>query len=130
MAGLLLPAGGHKGYGLALMWEVLTGVLSGGPRFGADVTPIDEPGSPQSVSLLMVAVDPDRGIGGEVFRGRVDELITRLKASPPARGADSVSVPGERSSGTAVVRRATGISIPPEVFEEIASIAADLEVQL
>src|SRR5919204_39789 len=48
LAGRVLPLGGPKGSGLAMLWEVLTGVLSGGPLFGPHVVGPDRVSTPQS----------------------------------------------------------------------------------
>jgi LDH2 family malate/lactate/ureidoglycolate dehydrogenase len=55
--GSLLPMGGHRGYGLALMWEVLTGVLSGGHTL-TEVGPPDVLDRPTGNCLFILAIDP------------------------------------------------------------------------
>src|SRR5258706_16284597 len=84
LAGLYVPIGGHRGFGLALMWEVLTGVLSGGARFGPDVGAPDAYDRAQGVSHFFLALDPSRSMPIDEFTARVDDLIDQVHASPPA----------------------------------------------
>ena len=66
--GMLLPAAGHKGFGLALMIDVLTGVLSGG-GWGDQVRPLyREPDRPNDCAHLFLAIDPELLGGIEGFR--------------------------------------------------------------
>ncbi len=56
IAGIMVPMGGHRGYGLAVMWEVLTGVLAGGSRFIDDIIMPDVFDRPQGVSRLFLGL--------------------------------------------------------------------------
>ena len=78
--------GGHRGYGMAVMWEVLTGVLSGAPRFLSDVSMPDVFDRPQAVSMFFMAIDPKVSMPLDDFEARVDGLIHLIHASPPASG--------------------------------------------
>jgi LDH2 family malate/lactate/ureidoglycolate dehydrogenase len=128
IAGTLLPFG-HRAYGLAVMWEVITGILAGGPRFGGNVGLPSHHRDPMGVSIFLMAIDPTSSIGYESFTARVDELIDHLKGSPTARGVDSVRVPGERSAALARARREQGIPIPAEVVRALTEVGAELGVE-
>jgi LDH2 family malate/lactate/ureidoglycolate dehydrogenase len=128
LAGFLLPMGGHRGAGLALMWEVLTGVLAGGDRFGTNVTGPDIPATPQGVSLFLLALDPEISMPFDDFAPRVDRLIDRIHASPPAPGVDRVTVPGERSFERAARGREHGVALPAALAERLAAIGGELGV--
>ncbi|MFN8532918.1 MAG: Ldh family oxidoreductase [Dehalococcoidia bacterium] len=88
--GLLLPVGGHKGFGLALMVEILSGVLTGA-EFGrtAGITDGKE-------GHFFLALDPGLFIAREAFLERMDELVRYVKASDRMEGVGEVFVPGER----------------------------------
>lgn len=61
LAGILLPMGGHRGYALALLFEVLTGVPSGAPRIAGEVAPIyASPGRRESATSCSRST-PHRG---------------------------------------------------------------------
>jgi LDH2 family malate/lactate/ureidoglycolate dehydrogenase len=127
LAGVLLPAGGHRGYGLALMWEILTGVLAGGDRFAPDVgTPADL-SRPQGVALFLLAIDPTVIMPLEAFTARVDTLIDRIHASPRAPGVDRIYVPGERSAGIAETRDET-IPLSAAAIEALRGLGAEVGV--
>jgi aspartate racemase len=96
-AGLGVPIGGHKGYGLALALEVLSGVLSGA-GFGAGHRPdaMREHGGVPDFGHLFVAIDPQRFLGMSEFTGRVDALIEQTKSGERAHGVEEIFIPGER----------------------------------
>lgn len=88
--GLILPAGGYKGYGLAMVVDVLAGVLTGA-GFGQGGGVIDG-----KCGQLFWAIDPELFQPLEAFRARMDEEIEQIKRSRPMAGVDEVLVPGER----------------------------------
>jgi LDH2 family malate/lactate/ureidoglycolate dehydrogenase len=129
LAGLYVPIGGHRGFGLALMWEVLTGVLSGGPRFGPDVGAPDAFDAAQGVSHFFLAIDPARSMPFEEFTTRVDRLIDLVHSSPPAAGIARIYVPGERGYETSARRERDGIPITPKRLDGLKKLAAEVNVQ-
>lgn len=128
LEGVLLPMGGHRGYGLALMWEVLTGVLAGGPRFAANVTMPYDHERAQGVSMFLLAVDARAALPDGSFESRVDELIDQMHASRPAAGVERVTVPGERGHATAAARRRHGIPLPVELVGQLDQLATELGI--
>jgi LDH2 family malate/lactate/ureidoglycolate dehydrogenase len=88
--GLLVPIGGAKGYGLAVVLDVLCGVLSGG-HFGAQRS---EPGSTDT-SQFFLSIRIDRFMPLEHFLDRMDTLIDQIRSSELAPGSPGVFVPGE-----------------------------------
>lgn len=130
LAGLLLPAGGYKGFGLALMWEILTGVLSGGDAFGPSVNGGRDAHERSGQSTFLLALDPSASLPHQTFLNRVDTLIDLVHASPTAPGVERVVVPGERSGETAQEREQQGIPLQTERIAELARLARDLGVQL
>jgi LDH2 family malate/lactate/ureidoglycolate dehydrogenase len=128
LAGLYVPIGGHRGFGLALMWEVLTGVLSGGSRFGPDVGAPDAYDAAQGVSHFFLAIDPARSMPFEEFTSRVDTLIDVVHASPPAAGIARIYVPGERGFETSARRERDGIPITPKRLDGLKKLAAEVNV--
>jgi LDH2 family malate/lactate/ureidoglycolate dehydrogenase len=129
IAGLLLPAGGHRGYGLALMWEILTGVLSGGTHF-APLPDGMAPGTVAGQSTFLLAIDPSVSMKYETFLERVDTLIDRIHATPPAPGVSRVYYPGERGAEIAAARERDGIPLPPARVEELRKLSSELGVEL
>ena len=109
--GMLLPAAGHKGFGLALMIDVLTGVLSGG-GWGDQVRPLyREPDQPNDCAHLFLAIDPELLGGVESFRRRASGLAARVRESATAPGVDRLYLPGEIEAERATQQRLHGVLI-------------------
>ena len=113
MRGLLLPLGGAKGYGLALVVELLTGVLSGAAWGPGVVNGIGNPDRPQRMGQLVLAFRADLFCPLDELRRRIDEMVARLKEVRRADGVREILAPGERGSRLARVRRERGIPIAP-----------------
>ncbi|MEV6286958.1 Ldh family oxidoreductase [Kribbella sp. NPDC051770] len=109
--GMLLPAAGHKGFGLALMIDVLTGVLSGG-GWGDQVRPLyREPDRPNDCAHLFLAIDPQLLGGTEGFRERSSALAERVRGSATAPGVERLYLPGEIEADRARQQRRAGVLI-------------------
>jgi LDH2 family malate/lactate/ureidoglycolate dehydrogenase len=128
LEGLYVPIGGHRGFGLALMWEVLTGVLSGGERIAADVGQPDAYDRTQGVSHTFIAIDPTVAMPLEDFRSRVDDLIDQVHASPPAAGVERIYVPGERGYETSERRSREGIPLTAKRADTLRALAKEVSV--
>lgn len=126
--GVLKPAGGHRGYGLALMWEVLTGILAGGPCFAPDVGAPGDLLRPQGISLILVAIKVDAAMPLDAYVERVDRLIDAIHTNPPAPGVDRILVPGERGADLAAIREREGIPFENATWVALNELGADLGV--
>ncbi len=130
IAGLLLPAAGPKGYGLAFMVDVLTGVLSGG-AFGAGVRALyTETAVPNDCAHLFIAIDPAAFGGADAFAARVDELASQVTASPTAPGVERVLLPGQLEAERHAAARADGVRVERSVIDNLREVAAGLGVDL
>lgn len=127
-AGLLLPIGGHRGYALALMLEILTGVLANGARQGAAIGHPFEYGNSQGVAMLCIAVDPELSMPYDEFVERIDRLVDRIHESPTAPGVGQVLVPGERGYRTAGERARSGVPLTTKRAEALRALAGELDV--
>lgn len=128
LAGMLLPMAGHRGFGIAVMWEILTGVLSGGPRFRELSSTPDRPDRPPGTSIFCLALNPEFSMPYETFLSRVDELVDTIHASRRAPGVDHITVPGERRHATAAERDRTGIPLGADLAKALRELGADLGV--
>jgi len=118
LAGALLPVAGHKGYGLALMVEVLTALLGDGP-FGPHLPPSTLIDQPQMLGHFMMTIDVARFVGLEVFTSRVDAMIAELHALPAAGTGGQVLVPGEPEGRAYADRLRNGVPLRPAVKQEL-----------
>lgn len=128
LGGMMLPVGGHKGYGLALMVEILSAVLGGatfGPHLGALYGDFDRG---QDVGHCFGALDVS-GFGPvEAFLARMDALIAEVRAVPTQPGVDEILLPGEVESRCQARYAVEGIPFDPAVYDEVNGIAAELGV--
>src|ERR1019366_5231214 len=92
--GMPMPLGGYKGSGLAMMVEILCGVLSGG-AMSVDVGGIRIQGKPTRVSQTFVAMDAGRFMPVAEFHRRVEWLVNTVKSAAPAKGYHEVMVAGD-----------------------------------
>jgi LDH2 family malate/lactate/ureidoglycolate dehydrogenase len=129
MKGILLPMAGHRGFGLALLWEVLTGVLSGGERFSTNAG-AETPDRPEAVSVFLLALDPTVVQPYDAFVDRVDTLIDNVHNSRRLPGTDRLTVPGERSGETRHWREADGIPVPADLLTELRTLGAEFGIIL
>ena len=113
--------GSHKGYGLAMMVEVLASVLGGANVGGIDLT-TGEPGRFIEVGHFFMALDPAFFNAG--FAGDLGGLMAELRASPPIDPARPVLVPGDPEHAARRERLSTGIPMTETLFEEIRAVAA------
>jgi LDH2 family malate/lactate/ureidoglycolate dehydrogenase len=123
-----VPLGGYKGYALAVMVELLCGVLPGagvrhgvgGLYTGADVE--------QDVGHFHLALDPERTIGRERFAAVLGGLLGELRAIPPAPGFDEVLAPGDPEVRARGGRERTGVPIEPALWRTLNELSRELRV--
>ncbi len=121
MNGLLMPLGGYKGSGLAMMAEIFCAVLGGG-AMSTQLGGIRIHGKPTRVSQCFLAVDVARFMPEEVFHARMDELIAMIKSSAPAKGHEEVLVAGEPEWRAEAGRKRDGIPISDGTWADLKMI--------
>ncbi len=125
---LLLPMGGYKGAGLALMLGLLAGTLNGA-LFGRDCVDFNaEPGKVTNTGQFVVALDPARFQPLEQFRSEVDRHSRELRASKTLPG-ESVRLPGEERAKRRADRLANGLALAPELLAELDKLAKELTIK-
>jgi LDH2 family malate/lactate/ureidoglycolate dehydrogenase len=130
LRGLILPFGEHKGSGLSIVHEILTGVLAGGV-IGASLGSLYEDlDRPQGVSHFFVALDPSAFVGATAFQGAVQALARGITASSPATGHERVYLPGEIEWETRSKRLKDGIPLPDDAVEDLQEVAQELGIQM
>lgn len=126
--GALMSVGAHKGYGLALICEILAGGLSGGGTF----LPERSDGWSIINNMLTIIVDPSRlGETGALYT-EIDDFIRHVKASPPAPDVEEVMVPGDPERKSTRVRLAEGLPVDDQTWEEMvqSAIQSGMDEQL
>ena len=125
MAGFLLGIGQHKGYGLALMTDVITGVISGG---GFLLTPYADPAK-QDVAHTMIALDIEWFMPVNEFKARMDEFVATCKAAELRPGFDEILVPGQIDYRREMGYRQDGAKLDAVIFDELQELAAKLNIE-
>ena len=129
MQGLPMPLGGYKGTGLAMMVEILCGVLSGGSISG-EIGSIRQRGRPARLNHFFLAIDLARFGDADSLRARARELDAMVRSSAPAKGYDEVLVAGEVERRTEAERRRDGIPLPDGNWDTLLATAKRVGVRL
>ena len=127
--GLIQPFGGYKGYGLSLLIDILTGVLSGG-GFSTHVrTLYKQIETPSQVAHTCAALRVQAFMPLREFHGRMQAIIQLMQSCPSAPGVERIFVPGEIEHETEQRRRAEGIPINGELRDELKTLGMELKVK-
>jgi LDH2 family malate/lactate/ureidoglycolate dehydrogenase len=121
--GALLPFGQHKGYGFALVVEILAGVLTGAGMLDQNPFWQTAVGEPLSIGHAVLAVDVGRLMEPDVFRNRLQWVAERLLSSPPAAGSGGVIIPGEIERSESERRLREGIPLDSGTMKSLAQLA-------
>jgi len=125
-----VPLGGYKGYALALMVEVLCGVLTGaGVRHSVGGL-YTEKDIPQNSGHFHLAIDPERTVGRERFGAVLDTMLAELRAIAPAAGHDEVLAPGDPELRAQARRERDGVPITPALWRTLNELSEELGVPL
>ena len=109
--GAILPMGGHKGYALSLMAELIGEAMLG-------------PSSPEC-NWFLLAIDTRRFRQPDALQAAAEEVLDDLRNCPPAPGFDQVEIPGEREREQR--RRSNGIlAVPEETWRQVLDLSAEL----
>jgi len=128
LLGTVLTMAGHKGYALALMVELFSGVLSGsaiGSYVGSMYKNLDRK---QDVGHFFCLFDIEAFMDLPQFIERIDETIDRIKAGKKRPGVEEILIPGERSSRIARLNKSRGIAIAEPTLAELQHWCRELNV--
>lgn len=124
MGGMLLPAAGPKGFGLALMVDLLC-ALAGGVGGAGARSMFADPAAPAECAWLLLAIDPRHFRLSEPYELRVRALVEDVLGAPLRAGAEPVRLPGDR--GRALAAASGGmVALDPAVVDELDAISAGL----
>ena len=128
LLGTVLTMAGHKGYALALMVELFSGLLSGsaiGDGVGSMYKDMDRK---QDVGHFFCLFHIDAFLDRAEFIRGIDATIDRIKATKKRPGVKEILIPGERSARKLLLHASQGISIPQETLIEIQQWCSQLNV--
>ena len=126
--GFLLPIGGHKGYGLALIVGLLAGTLNGA-AMGRDVVDFNHDHvTPTNTGQAVLVIDLQAFGEPAVFKAAVDRLAHDLHSSERLPGVERIWLPGEQSHQRRQKYADQGIPIPAGLVADLVALAKELDI--
>lgn len=122
LVGTLAPMGGYKGYGLAMIVDLLTGVLANGSS-GPDVLSAGDPNGLSGSSFTLIAADAAHFGSVDALRSRVDTHADFIRGSGDPE--QDVMMPGEPESRRRETARANGVSIARDVYDNLIRLSGE-----
>lgn len=126
----LLPFGGPKGSGLALMFECLSSVMLGNPLLEPVLLGHKKSEGHQIQNSVVVAINISTFTDVEDYKEHIDNLVDGLKALPKAEGFSEIFVPGEPEKRTFDDRYRNGVPLPEGTVRRLQSIAERFGIEL
>ncbi len=129
--GSLAPIGGHKGYGMVLVHEMLTSILTNG-KWTRNIKSLYEEDKTgiQGTCHSFMAIDPDCFIGRDQFKKEMDRYIKSIKESTKAQNVKEILLPGEPEYQTESERLKNGIPLISTTLNELVSVGKSLGISL
>ncbi|MDI9546680.1 MAG: Ldh family oxidoreductase [Chloroflexota bacterium] len=129
LAGAVLPFGGYKGSGLALLVDVLSGVLTGA-AFGLHIINLyDEGERTQNLGHFFVALDPSSFLPAGDFEARMDQFVREVRCQPRMPDVDRIYLPGEIEFEQAEESARSGVVLPDAGVTELDQLAIELGIR-
>lgn len=126
--GFLVPIGGHKGYGLALIVGLLAGTLNGA-AMGRDVVDFNHDHvTPTNTGQSVLVIDLAAFGEPAVFKAALDHLVHELRSSERLPGVDRIWLPGEQSHHRRQKYAAEGIPLSDGQVADLIALAAELGI--
>lgn len=125
LKGIVLPIGGHKGYGISFMIEILSGILTGSD-FSLNMVDHDA-NDKRNVGHLFIAINIESFMSLEEFLNRIDEFVQNIKNANQIDESDKIYVPGEIEAERKKQSHET-IEIPISSYEKFKEVCAAFNV--
>ncbi len=126
--GVVLPIGGYKGSGLAMLMDLMGGVIAGAGHAGGVGNQFSDFDKPQDVGHFFIVMKPDLFVPLDQYRASMDRLVTAVRGAPRAEGFDEILMPGEREARIERVRRKIGVPVGPVELEKLNAWSAKMGV--
>lgn len=126
--GVMLPFGGMKGSAIALLLDILSGVLTGAEFGGRVLSVLTNQERESGNGNLMLVLKIDAFMPIAEFKARMDEELARLQALKPVKGVSAVIYPGYKAHMTEMKRRKDGVPLAADVIDEARQIGDRLGI--
>lgn len=125
LAGLLVPIGGPKGFGLALVMDILAGAL-GGAALGRELARTHRPDAPSRIGHFFMAIDVGAFVPIDEMERRIDGMVRAIHESEPAEPGARLYLPGEIEWRLKQERLVAGIPLLDSIVGELEALSASL----
>ena len=128
--GFLLPIGGYKGYGLAMVVGLLAGTLNGA-AMGTEVIDFNkDQATITNTGQAILVIDPDAFGEVDAFKARVDKLVRELRGSERMPGVERIWMPGEQSHAKRLANERDGLALPAALRTQLDDFAREIAIPL
>ena len=127
--GTLVPIASHKGFGLSLIMDILSGVLSGA-NFGKNIHGLADFGHITGNGCAIIVINIEKIMPKERFFDRLEELLSMVVDSKRTDGVDKIYLPGEKGQETRKKNFDTGIQVNAILHQELQEVANSLGATL
>src|SRR5688572_14179075 len=126
--GFLLPIGGYKGYGMALVFGILAGTLNRA-AMGREVVDFNaDDATPTNTGQAILAIDVCAFDDLGEFKGRIDSLAKEIRGSERMKGFERIFLPGEQSRDRFIERERIGIPVPGPLLTALNDLGQKLGI--
>jgi LDH2 family malate/lactate/ureidoglycolate dehydrogenase len=126
--GFLLPIGGYKGYGMALVFGLLAGTLNRA-AMGRDVVDFNaDDATPTNTGQAICALDVSAFDELAEFKARVDALSRDIRGSERMKGFERIFLPGEQSLEKLLERSRDGVPVPAPLLASLNALGTELGI--
>jgi ureidoglycolate dehydrogenase (NAD+) len=125
-SGSMLPMAGHKGYGIALLIEVLAGALTGAGMLSEVKSWILQSKEVSRLGQAFIVINVGAILPIKHFKQRVDQIVRELRQSSKAKGSDRVYVPGEIEWEKREDALRHGIALPEPILTSLSRLGKEL----
>jgi len=126
--GAQLPMAGHKGYGLAILVEIMTAVMTGAAMMSQVQSWASDLPEPSNQGHAFLAIDVAAMLPAADFNDRMAQMTQELKSAPTAEGTDRIYMPGEMEWDRRDKALVEGMVLPEDVLISLRGLAEDLEI--
>ena len=126
--GAIMPMAAHKGYGIALLIDILTALICGGPFLKKVASWISEKPQPMNQCHAFIAINIGAMIPIDRFKDQMDHLVREIKNSEKAKGVERIYLPGEMEWERREKALKDGMILPDDVVDKLIGAANDYHV--
>ncbi|NLY21220.1 MAG: Ldh family oxidoreductase [Tissierellia bacterium] len=130
LEGTLLPVGGPKGYGMAIIVDILSGLMTGSTYLNDVGSLFGDRDKNQNLGMIMVAIDISNFMEIDEFKNDIDEYINRVRSSEKASGNNRIFLPGEIEYNNTLKNIENGITYEENLYGEISDLANSFELNI